>query len=101
MLYAITDETLRAIADVIRTKTGDAAPITVSAMPDAIENIQQGGEVGEIEGRVVFENGRIDIIHTQKFNTFISETVPRIHIAPAAVEVKALVDDVVITRENI
>ncbi len=41
--YIIQDSTLQGIADAIRSKTGDTAPIQTDAFAEAIEGIQAGG----------------------------------------------------------
>lgn len=42
-MYAVSGETLKGIADAIRTKTGSDEPMTVASMASAIEGISGGG----------------------------------------------------------
>lgn len=50
--YSIEENTLKAIADSIRGKTGETGVITPTNMPSAIENISGGGgeSLPSIEG---------------------------------------------------
>ena len=61
--YIIKGETLTAIADSIRAKTGSSDPIQVSDMADQIEAISGGGGEGVPEGyvTVTFMNGGVEL----------------------------------------
>lgn len=81
MEYIIQDSTLQGIADAIRSKTGDTAPIQTDAFANAISLIETGGggdtsiEDGLIEGTLTeYTNSRVTIVTPSAFRKFTKLT---------------------------